>query len=223
MTFGTIAPVGFQNGQLVRVSLRAVHAASQVEQVNTLHYDLVNSAIPGEPSNDAQSLADTFRDDVLPAWGATFTSAWGIQPVIVQDEKDPLNPTDPRSEWSAGTSFSGTKAAPGDLLPKAACAVATLRTDHIGKRFRGRLFLGGQLGEADQDDGIFNSTQLAKWQAFLDAIPRQPDLATGASTSVANWVVYSRTQRAANLNPYASPVGVVTLHNRFHWLRSREN
>ena len=60
-------------------------------------------------------------------------------------------------------------------------------------------FLGGSLAEADQNNGTWQSGILGIWQAFLDAIPREPDIAPALSTSTADWCVYSRTQRAANL------------------------
>lgn len=79
----------------------------------------------------------------------------------------------------------------------------------------------GSLVEGDQAGGTFNVFPLTMWQAVLDAIPRTPDLATGVSTSVAHWCVYSRTQRAANADPYAPAVTGATLRSRVHFLRSR--
>jgi hypothetical protein len=40
---------------------------------------------------------------------------------------------------------------------------------------------------------------------------------------VAKWSVYSRTQRAQDLDPYLSPIGSYSLPNRVHWLRSRDD
>lgn len=212
--------MGFENGKLVRVVLSADNLQGS-KDVTVLHYDLIDSSIPGEPANDPQSLADTFRDDVLPAYGACFSSAWSIQPVQVVQERDPLHPTDPRAEWASGVAFSGTRSVSSDLMPPEVCGLATLRTAFIGRRARGRIFLAGTLVEGDQAGGTFNVFPLTMWQAFLDAIPREPDLATGASTSVAHWCVYSRTQRAANADPYAPAVTAAELKSRVHFLRSR--
>ena len=214
--------MGFENGKLVRVVVRAVENATGDQQVNTFHYDLVDSNIFGEAANSPQTLADFYRDNVLASFKAMYTSAWTVQPVLVAQEKDPQSPLAARSEWVSGTASAGTKAAPTDLLPKACCGVAALTTDHIGKRYRGRTFLGGSIGEIDQSAGVWQSGATTLWNTYLAAIPRQPDLATGNSQSVANWVIYSRTQRAADLDPYASPVIAVVVRSKVRWLRSRE-
>jgi hypothetical protein len=176
-----------------------------------------------QPANDPQSLADAFRDDVIPLVAALFDSGWTIFPVVVQEEKDPLHPLDPRSEWTSGSPTAGTRTGVGDILPTAACPVASLLTANIGRRARGRMFLLGPISEGDQAAGTIGSTQLVKWQDYLDAIPHQPDLATGTSDSVAHWCVYSRANRAANQDPYAPAVTSAVLHNKVHWLRSRES
>jgi hypothetical protein len=100
--------------------------------------------------------------------------------------------------------------------------VASLTTDHIGKRYRGRCFLGGSVSEADQSAGVWQSGITTLWNAYLAAIPRQPDIASGLGQSVANWVVYSRTNRAQDVDPYASSIQNATLRTQFRWLRSRE-
>jgi hypothetical protein len=214
--------MGFENGRLVRVVVRAVENATGDQQVNTYHYDLVDSPIPGEPANDPQSLADFFRDNVLGPFKAMYTSSWTIQPVVVAEEKDPQAPLDARAEWVSGTAAAGTKAAPTDLLPKACCGIAALTTNHIGKRYRGRTFLGGSIGEIDQSAGVWQSGATTLWNTYMAAIPKNPDVAPGVSTSTAAWVVYSRTQRAADLDPYASPIVSFTIRSKVRWLRSRE-
>lgn len=214
--------MGFENGKLVRVVMRAVLNATGDQQVNTFHYDLKDSAIPGENPNDPQALADFFRDNVVPAFKPLYTSSWSIQPVLVAQELDPLHPLAARSEWLSGAVTAGTKAAPTDLLPQACCAVAAVQTDHIGKRYRGRLFLGGSIGEIDQSAGTWQSGALTLWTAYLAAVPKSPDIATGVSLSTADWVVYSRTNRAGDINPYASHVQATTIRSKVRWLRSRE-
>lgn len=214
--------MGFENGKLVRVVMRAVLNSSGDQQVNTFHYDLKDSAIPGEPANDPQALADYYRDNVVPVFKTLYTSSWSIQPVLVAQELDPLHPLDARSEWLSGTVTAGTKSAPTDLLPQACCAVAAIQTDHIGKRYRGRTFLGGSIGEIDQSAGTWQSGALTLWTSYLAAIPKQPDIATGFSTSVADWVVYSRTNRAVDQNPYASKVQAYSIRSKVRWLRTRE-
>jgi hypothetical protein len=214
--------MGFEDGRLLRVVVRAVDNASGDQQVNTLHYDLQDSIIPGNAANDPQSLADFFRDNVISTYKALYINTWTIQPVVVSEELDPQNPTRARSEWTSGTAGAGTRSAQTDYLPRAACAVASLVTNHIGKRYRGRLFLGGSVSEADQTNGVWQSGIITLWNAFLSAIPKQPDIATGTSGSVANWGVYSRTNRTQDVDPYISPVISTPLRTQFRWLRSRE-
>jgi len=214
--------MGFENGRLVRVVVRALENATGDQQVNTYHYDLVDSAIPGEPANDPQSLADFFRDNVLAPFKAMYTSSWSIQPIVVAEEIDPQDRLAPRSEWVSGTAAAGTKAAPTDLLPKACCGVCAVSTTHIGKRYRGRIFLGGSIGEIDQSAGVWQSGATSLWNTYVNAIPKTPDIATGVSTSTATWVIYSRTQRTEDLDPYASPVVGLSVRTKVRWLRSRE-
>lgn len=214
--------MGFENGKLVRVVMRAVENGTGDQQVNTFHYDLVDSAIPGEPANEPQSLADYFRDNVVSVFKAFYISSWTIQPVVVAQELDPQNPTAARSEWVSGTAGAGTRSAQTDYLPKAACGVVSLTTAHIGKRYRGRCFLGGSTSEADQSNGVWQSGISTLWNAYIAAIPRAPDIATGVSTSTADWGVYSRTNRAADIDPYISKIVSTTLRTQFRWLRSRE-
>lgn len=190
------------------------------EIVTVLHYDLTDDVeLTGH--NDPQQLADTFRDDVVPKYAALFNGSWTVQPVIVEDERDPQAPTAPRASWVAGVGVPGSRVIPSDGMPPGICGVATLKTDHLGRRFTGRIFLPGTITEEDQSSGTIGSAITTLWQTFLTAIPRQPDIAGVGSTSTANWCVYSRTQRAADLDPYASHVQATIIRPRLHYLRSR--
>lgn len=211
--------MGFENGKLLRVVLSAVGPGGR-DAATVLHYDLDDSALTGE-DNDPQSLANTFRDDVVPTYAALFGSAWSIQPVMIEQERDPLHPTNPRGAWSAGAPVAGTRSLGSDVLPPGLCGICTLITAHIGRRFRGRIFLPGSIVEGDQNDGVVGSSMTGPWSTFVAAIPRQPDIATGTSDSTAKWCVYSRTQRTANLDPYASPVTATVVKTKLHYLRSR--
>lgn len=211
--------MGFENGKLVAVQLRAV-APSGNSETNTLHYDL-NDNNDVQP-NDPQSLADFFRDNVRPNFIAMYDSGWSIQPVIVREEKDPQNPTDPTSEWQSGSATPGTKTSVSNPLAPGHVGVCTLRTSHVGKRFRGRIFLGGIKDESELDFRTWQSAIITRWQTYVSSIPMQPDIAGPGSGAVADWCVYSRTQRAANLDPYASHVQTATVNTALHWLRSRQ-
>lgn len=212
--------MGFDNGRLIRATLQATRSSDGATMVNVFHYDLIDSTYPLH-DNDPQTLADTLRDALVTPLTHLFSSAWFVQPVTLIEERDPLHPFAPRSGWQSGVPTQGIRTIFGDALPLEATAVATIRTANIGRRARGRTFLPGTFSEGDQAAGVWGLTATAPMQAYLDAIPLQPDIAVGVSTSTANWCVYSRTQRAANLSPYAPHVTSFQLHDRFRWLRSR--
>jgi hypothetical protein len=209
--------MGFENGRLVRVVMKATKGTDS--QVNVFHYDVQNTIGDGS----MQDLADRFRDDVVPKFKILYDSSWTIQPVVVEDEKDPQNPTDPRQAWVSGASVPGTSVAAGDLLPRATCVVVTLRTAHIGRRFTGRAFISGITNEAKQNNGTWDSSWLAIVADYINAIPRNPDVfAAPDNDGNAYWSVYSRTQRTQDLDPYASAIESIQVHDTVHWLRSRE-
>jgi len=210
--------MGFTNGKIVRVALSAQQGSDV--QVNTFHYDLDDPF--GQTPNDPQQLADTFRDAVRPLFAARYSSGWSILPVTVVEEFDPQNPHSPRGSWTSGSAIPGTKSIiAADLHPSFTVMVVTLRTDHIGRRFTGRLFLGGDWMETDINGNTWNATPLTAAATWLATIPHQPDLATGLSTATAKWCVYSRTQRTENLDPYASAIQTATARTLVHSLRSR--
>jgi hypothetical protein len=209
--------VGFENGKLVRVTIRATKGG--LESVNTFHYDLQDDAL--QPANDPQTLADVFRDDVLAVFKTRFRAAWTIQPVVVVEEKDPLNPTNPRGEWTSGSPIAGTRSGSADLLPSAITSVITLKTASIGRRFTGRLFLGGDFDDDATTGNNWQAGSITENDNFIAAVPVQPDIQDGESSSTANWCVYSRTQRAADLDPYAAHITGHISRSEIHWLRSR--
>jgi len=212
--------MGFENGHLLRCTIRATNASGD-ELVNTLHYDLQsNGALPGE-DNDPQTLANRLRDDVRSQWVANVAASWTFDPVLVVDEIDPQNPTAPRSSWTAGPSTPGTKVVSGDVLPQFCSALARVTTARLGRRFNGRLWIMGTFLESEQNAGAWSPSYLTGLQAMADSIPLQPDIALGPGPATANWCVYSRTQRAANLDPYAEHVTDVTVRSLVHSLRRR--
>jgi hypothetical protein len=210
--------VGFENGSVLRVTLRALNGAE--EQVNTYHYDIED---PSWDANnvDPQALADRFRDDVVPAFKALYSDSWFVQPVIVTEEKDPQNPTATRRQWNSGSPVAGTYSPGADLLPHQMCVVVTNKSDHIGRRYTGRNFYGGALTETQQNNGVWGSGWTDLVQAVVDAIPKQPDLDVGYGWGSARYSVYSRTQRAANADPYLSEITSSLVRSSVHWLRRR--
>lgn len=211
--------MGFENGHLLRCTFSAIGPGAN-EQVMTLHYDLENAT--AEPANDPQTLADRLRDDVRSLLIAQLNGDWSVQPVQIVDEIDPQNPTAPRSSWQSGTVTSGTLSSSSDFLPPGCAPIIRLKSDRIGRRFNGRCWLLGTYNEGSQNGGSWVSGVISGiLQPIADAIPVQPDIAEGESTSTANLCIYSRTQRAANLDPYASHVTAKQVVGLVHFLRRR--
>lgn len=202
----------WDSGRVVRAVLEAQHKASLTLNVNVLHYFC--SSLAGDP----QDLADALRDDVLAPFKGLYSNEWTVSAIAVIDEKDPLNPTHPLTGVTSGTPGDGTRSRSGDKAPRAQCAVATLGTGLHGRRFRGRLFLGGDIRQADDADGVWLSGQKTVWQTLLDAIP----LTVTSGVETFHWSVLSRTERAASLPNYVNNVTDVQLRDPVHWLRSRE-
>jgi len=218
--------MGFENGRVLRVNLRATRSPS-MEQVNTFHYDIHDSDLTLKC--DPQKLADAFRDDVRPAFAALYSAAWQIEPVVIVEERDPQDPNAPRSEWVSGSAGVGGRALATESLPHAMCGVATLKTQHIGRRFTGRLFLGGELVEGDQSTGQWLPAITGLWTTYLNAVPKSPDITDAVEVDRCLWSVYSRTQRTpdaahpAGEDPYLSKIVSMPIRPNVHWLRSRDD
>jgi len=211
--------MGFENGNVYRVVFRASRAGR--DEVNIFHYDGDNH---GDPQvNSGQSLANAVANEALSWFAGLYNANWAIAPVVVTDELDPQNPHKARSQWQAGSISEGIKPTAPNRLASAACVVATLKTAHIGRRYTGRAFVGGDAGEANVAANLWDPAWIDAVHTFIDAMPRVPDVAGPASLATCTWSVYSKTQRAQHLDPYLSPVQTILMRNEVHWLRRREN
>lgn len=204
----------------MRVVMKAEHGSDGDTQVNVLHYDIHDTSFPFHDI-DPQDLADRFRDDVMTPFAALYDDSWSIAPVEVQEELDPQHPTAPRSSWLSGSATPGTRGTSSEG-PRGACIVATLHTGSIGRRYTGRVFVGGSWRVTDYVNDTWQSSALALADDYLSAIPLSPDLVEGESTASADWSVYSRTQRASDLDPYASHIASYQLRPAFRYLRTRQ-
>lgn len=212
--------MGFENGRVVAVVLTALKTGTQNTQVTRFVYDLDDSLI--DIDNDPQLLADAFSTSVMGPYKALFSNAWGCGSPVVEEVIDPLNKERPRASWLGTGGGVGTLVTATDLLPQAVCGLAALKTGFRGRRFNGRIFIPGVYSEGDQAAGVFGGGTVARMQAFLDAIPRTPDITSGPSAATAKWSVFSRTQRGSNLDPYLMPVSQAIATARVRWLRSRD-
>lgn len=220
--------VAFGDGDVFEVRLRTTSASQ--EFVNVIHYDWSAGGGVGDSLDDVgQALADAVRDAVSTTYRALWNNGHVIDPVTVTQAKDPVNPDRTRSTWSAAFSTSsGTKTITGDNAPTALARVYSLRTPHIGRSFRGRMFVSGYINEADigASINIWNAASAGNHaylaDAFVLSIPREPDVVFGPSTDSCRWVVYSRTRRAAELDDYTNPVTATLARAPIFWLRSRQ-
>lgn len=210
--------MSFENGKVCRVVLRAT--AGTYEHVNVLHYDL-NDAGLSTGTNNPQTLADFFRDNVQGVYTQLFTSNWTIDPIKVEEEIDPLDKFAPRSSWLSGTSRPGTKVITGDQLPAGLVVLVALKSNTLGRRYNGRMWLGGPTSEADQINGQWQSSLLSVCSEIVANIPRQPDISEGPSGASCDWSIYSRTARAQSSGHYLAHGITPTVSDRVHWLRSR--
>jgi len=211
--------MGFENGDVFEVRVMTQDTAGHT-MVNALHYDAID-AITGE-TNSGQALADFFRDHVTSHLTIFLNANWSVMPYVVTQVLDPQDKLAARTQWVSGVATPGVRGSASDPLPLQNCSFATLRTGHIGKRFRGRCFLPWPLLESDQQGGIIEADHKTAAQAYMDAIPRQPDVSGPLSPATCTWSVYSRTQRAQNRNPYLSAVTSAAMQNEVHVLRSRQ-
>lgn len=108
----------------------------------------------------------------------TAVQLWGTGMAIVRDE----------CVRTGGSSFAGnitgqTGVGPGDALPPQSAFVTTLTTGKTGRRFRGRIYMPGQV-EGNQADGLWTTTYVtalnAAWAIFggkyVSDIGTSPDL-----------------------------------------------
>lgn len=211
--------MGFENGSVLRVTLGA-RSPSGDTVVNTLHYDVEDATWPSNDV-DPQSLADKIRDDVRPSWATLFVPSYAILPVAVIEEKDPQNPTAARRSWESGSEIAGTSTSVTEKLPTFITAVVKLKTDLVGRRHTGRLFIPGSFTESMQADGLWTSSMMTAFASIVDTIPQAPDLVTGFSFASCKWSVYSRTARAADQDPYLAEITSYQVRAQLHSLRSR--
>src|SRR4051812_15819167 len=160
--------MGFENGKTWGVRLRCSDGTSR-ECVSVLHYDADDKLVL-DGGNSGQALADAVSAALLPVWKPLVPSTWSIDPVVVFDEVDPQDTTRARSEWSTGALVAGTRSVAGKQFLPYGCAVQyTFRTAHIGRRFRGRMWIPAPLFEDDQQDGDVVSIPVLT-DAFVAAI-----------------------------------------------------
>jgi len=117
-------------------------------------------------------------------------------------------PTGPNCTPLGGLWFEGTLTAPlagglsGDLLPQQCAMVTTLRTNTVGRRYRGRYYAGG-WGEVSNFSGLWDTSHTSAvqtaWNAFFTTY------VTNAATS--GWQVGVWSYRIASGCAVLTPGG----------------
>jgi len=211
--------MGFENGSVFRVVFKASKTGR--DEVNVFHYDADDGISGG--SNSGQSLANAVANDALSWFRGLYDNSWLCSPVEVTEELDPQNPHAPRGQWVGGVEETGIGPTPTAPLATGHCVVFGLATAHIGRRYRGRVFVGGSPGEIDINGNNWEGTWLTKAAEYVSALPKQPDVAGGITDATCKLSVYSKAQRAALLDPYLSAVTNIETRTAVHWRRSRAN
>lgn len=220
---GTLAgAMGFENGKLAKAVFEARSGNLQI--VNVVHYDLVGNAL--DPAASLQALATRLTTDCMGPFKALFDLNWEIQPIVVTQEKDPLNPDAVRTGATGGAGGTGTRTGvSGDKLPLFCSRVVTLKTAKIGRSFRGRMFVSGAMFESDSLSNQWVAPSAGNFaflaDAFVNSFPLAPDLTVGPSTDSAKWCVYSKTRRARDQDDYANAITTKVPRPDIHSLRSR--
>jgi len=211
--------MGFENGNVYAVVFRATKGDR--DEVNVFHYDGNNH---GDPQvNSGQSLADVVANDALSWFRGLYDNNWLCHPVLVTEVQDPQNPNAPRQQWIGGVDSAGLTTPSATPLASAAFVCVTVKTAHIGRRYTGRKFVGGAHSEASVNGNHWETAQTSAVGSYVDALPREPDVAGPASLATCTLSVYSKTQRTANQDPYLSPVVAMVVRPEVHWLRRRAN
>lgn len=216
--------------RLYRIAWR--YTENGVECVNTLHV-ATSTDVPtwiGGSAPDPEALATELNTRYTTKFRAMLTNSATLHDLTVQDELDPLNPSEAREGFVKSIELAGTRVESNRDQPNMLCAVATLQTGKIGRSFRGRMFLPPVVSESAVSTGTF-TTAGDYWLACIAFLKEIAPTFGGGSAFSSLWldtwhakhVVYSRTRRAHGDDEWANDIVSYRLNKTPHWLRSREH
>lgn len=182
---------------VVRANIRATVGGSE-EIVHTLHFQRVNTTVPGGPS--LQEIAEK----IVTEWTSVIQDAQGTgQTLAVRLRNDlryvsvntyslsPAGLATGQAEALFGPGVGGSS--PGLPLPPDVAVVASLRTGLPGRSKRGRLYLGGFVESSLAAGGRLNESLRDTIGQALASFGQDMKMAPPAGNDTLNWTVLSRT------------------------------
>lgn len=165
-------------GDVYRLSV--VGTALDQTIVNTFHF-LQTASLPSGQTTPTEIL---FRWQGGP--GNTPMTRYGqIMPALwTARELNVINVSNPLDNGSAQVALVGSRGST-EILPPQCCALLSLRTQGLGRSYRGRTYLGPVL-ENDQVNGTITASYSTAIELFVNAVR------DSYNSSPLAWVIYSR-------------------------------
>lgn len=192
------------------------------------HSDTPSWVPGGDPDPGPQDVFDEIDTHLTTKFRAMLAVVDGNPELKVEDAWDPLNPDSPREMYGAIINSPGTRTVTNQDVPTPEAAIVALRTDKIGRSFRGRFWAPPVYDESQitAKTWLTTGSYYLAVKAFADELGKS--FGGGSSWSTlwqdtwhAKVVVYSRIRRARDLSPFVEPVTSASVRSEPHWLRRR--
>lgn len=149
--------------QVCRVSIEGYmdYGLIQQEYVNVMHWEYLPAEFYGIP--EMNDLSTIYMDDLIPFLrncyysDTTVLTQLRLRQVTGEGMLEVITPI----------GLSGTRTRDGDRLPPYSALVISLKTAYIGRRYRGRNYLGG-FAEQDQQNGLWEADTANLVQDYID-------------------------------------------------------
>jgi hypothetical protein len=207
---------------LARVAIKSTVQGGQAVN-NTFYISDGSANIPD--LSKLTNLATDLDAFFTTTYRVLLTTNGILQNYTVSQVSDPLDPS-PYVQYVKNIALAGTRTEPSSHAPNQLCAVASLKTALVGRRYRGHLFLPPSLDQASISGTGFSSgnylTAVNNFVAKLVNGTAAPTPTwTGSTLSGWTLAVFSRTAAAAGQNPVFAYCTAVVQNGSIHWLRSR--
>lgn len=197
--------------------------------LSTLHYQTDVAIAGSEPS--PQTVLDQLDQHYsstgtnLSKWLSVAHNNTKLVRTSVYEELA-ASDTSPPSGAERVVTLSGTMGAIAiDSAPVPVCAYISLRTDKLGRSYRGGVHMPPLGIVGSLDSAGYLQTDAAAYLAYTafaavieDALE---DVFGGAGTGDLNPVIYSRTRRNRGLSPYTTKIKSTRVNRDLRWLRRR--
>jgi hypothetical protein len=210
-----------------RVAVKTAGARGQ-QIVNVFHLRVDESAPFADVSHEM--ILDVLEDNLVPKYRAMLATGDTLEELAISVEPDPTVPGDTVSGTTRAIGLVGTRSASGPYVPQELCAVLSLKTNTLGRSFRGHMFLPPVYEEQFSTGGEAFDTAGSYWiacAAFRTELLNGFGGGAWWSLPPGEWeaplVVYSKTRRARAQDPWMTDVESITLRSPVHYLRSRGN